>query len=101
MIKIGDKSYYFSKICLNGHVLFDNIELLDKVQEYCENCGKKIISTCEKCGKPIRGSLYIPNVTILAPPEPPVYCYACGDPLPWTKQKINALEEFIDFEEKL
>jgi hypothetical protein len=101
LIKIGEKSYYFSKICLNGHVLFDNLERLDKTQEFCEECGKKIISSCENCNNPIRGDLYIPNVSILAQSKAPVYCYACGNPLPWTEAGIKALEEFIDFEENL
>jgi hypothetical protein len=30
-----------------------------------------------------------------------VYCYACGNPLPWTRAEIDALEEFINFEDNL
>jgi hypothetical protein len=101
LIKIGEKSYYFSKICLNGHVLFNNLEHLDKTQEFCQECGKKIITCCENCNNPIRGDLYIPDVDILEQSKAPVYCYACGSPLPWTRAGIDALEEFINFENNL
>ncbi len=101
MIKIGEKSYYFSKICLNGRVLFDNLERLDETHEFCEECGKKIITSCENCNNPIRGDLYIPDVSILAESKAPLYCYACGNPLPWTRAGIDALEEFINFEDNL
>jgi hypothetical protein len=30
-----------------------------------------------------------------------VYCYSCGSPLPWTRAGIDALEEFINFEDNL
>jgi hypothetical protein len=30
-----------------------------------------------------------------------VYCYSCDSPLPWTRAGIDALEEFINFEDNL
>ncbi len=62
---------------------------------------KKNITSCENCNNPIRGDLYIPDVSILKQSKTPVYCYACGNPLPWTRAGIDALEEFINFEDNL
>jgi hypothetical protein len=81
LITIGDRQYYYSQICLNGHVLTDIIEdPPDTDTEFCEEGGEEIISKCKKCGNYIRGSLYIYNVTIAAPPMAPSYCYSCGNP---------------------
>ncbi|KAA2282170.1 DUF2321 domain-containing protein [Candidatus Nitrosocosmicus agrestis] len=101
MIRIGENTYYHAIICLNGHIISDSIESFETKMGFCKDCGKPTINKCQNCKNPIHGDMYIPNFVNAIQMESPSFCYGCGNPYPWTKSKINALEELIDFEEKL
>jgi hypothetical protein len=71
------------------------------MQEFCEDCGKPTIIKCPDCKTCIKGSYRSPNAVVLANYEPPKFCYKCGKPFPWTKAKLDAARELVDFEDKL
>lgn len=97
------KGYQAAQICLNGHVITETIKKKDDIKgEFCEKCGKKTITNCQKCKKWIKGEFYNPNVAFIGFEFPvPNFCWSCGHPYPWTKSKIKALKELIDFENNL
>lgn len=39
--------------------------------------------------------------TIGFEPEPPKYCYKCGDPFPWTRASLEALKELAELDDSL
>jgi hypothetical protein len=102
ILKIGDDVYHIAQICINGHVINAYLNSLeDNKGEFCQHCGKRTIINCEKCNNPIIGWKYNPHVNMLVPFSAPNFCLFCGKPYPWTKSKIKALKELIDFENKL
>ena len=41
------------------------------------------------------------GVVVLSKYIPPNYCHDCGFPYPWTKSKLEAIQELIEFDDKL
>jgi hypothetical protein len=87
-----------AQICLNGHIVNDaarTFEYLNK--EFCETCGAPTIMECRHCKKEIQGAFDpegkwgTEHLTIA-----PNYCTGCGEPYPWTAQKILATAEFVN-----
>ena len=91
--------YYNAQICLNGHVIsyFSSNE-----SDYCPDCGAKTIISCPSCNTNIRGKER-PDPGIIAVYDYilPKYCYNCGQPYPWTKSHLDAIQELIEFDENL
>jgi len=97
---MSDGTQYFQKICLNGHQITDFYKLSESPQptEYCENCGKKVISACLKCSKPILGR-YVVDLYFGSLCHVPSYCKYCSNPYPWTELVINTTKEILSLED--
>jgi hypothetical protein len=63
---------------------------------FCPVCGEGTMETCAECEAPIRGRYHQPG--LVAPPliRPASYCHECGQPYPWTVERLLAAAELID-----
>lgn len=96
--------YDVAQICMNGHVINKSYkENLEHNQDYCDKCGEKTITKCERCGADIRGRYNVPGIADFRAKqkEVPKYCYKCGEMYPWTKSKLQAINEVIDLTDEL
>lgn len=90
--------YDLAQICLNGHVVNSTARLLPQHNEdRCSQCGTKTITKCPSCSSDIRGEYIHPDY----PPtnfdfKAPSYCIACGEPYPWTSERIQAAIKLAD-----
>ena len=83
-----------AQICLNGHIVNDSSKMYpNSNSDFCDQCGKKTITTCDGCNNDIRG-YHMDGVQHIRDSVPPNHCRHCGEPYPWTISKINMLEEF-------
>jgi hypothetical protein len=83
--------YDVAQVCLNGHGINAHSKgEPENNKKFCGKCGQATIDACPKCKGTIRG--YPPNVGGVF--TPPAYCTNCGEPFPWTSEKINAAIEF-------
>ena len=90
-------SYLYStpQLCLNGHIItMESRYESETTQKFCRRCGQPTISACQNCGTPIKG-IY------LGPPGPgpwrsPSFCHECGEPYPWTAEKLKAVQEVVN-----
>jgi hypothetical protein len=101
LLKVGNRTYHHAVICQNGHVISASLDIEEDSIQYCDECGKETIYACQECNQPILGWLCNPHVSMLIPFKPRSFCRFCGKLFPWTKAKIKALEETIDFEDSL
>lgn len=90
--------YYPAQICLNGHVI-STCE--NNVETYCSDCGAKTISACPNCNTPIRGDYNDEYIVYTNEYKRPSYCFACGNPFPWTQSSLKSIQELIDFDKQL
>ncbi len=101
---MSDGTQYFQKICLNGHQIDTCYDMTDNPNnpEYCEECGKKVISACPSCSEPILGayvsSFYLSLDFSCAIPN---YCKHCSKPYPWTELVINTTEEILSLDDAI
>ena len=95
--------YRTAEVCLNGHHTTNSIETSAELRSsYCPKCGAETITECPRCSEGIRGDYYVPGVIdFTASYCPPNYCHACGQPLPWTQERISAAQELVDELEEL
>ncbi len=95
--------YKNALICLNGHVISDNIgDYPEFAEKYCNICGAETITKCLKCNTNIRGEYYVEGVVCLGEePKAPSYCFNCGNPFPWTEDALEAARIAIDEDERL
>ena len=94
----GRKDNWFdtAQVCLNGHIITEMAESNPNYKRnFCEECGKKTITSCPKCNEKINGYHHITGVIHSGSSKPPSYCPSCGKPYPWTKSKIDALKELV------
>lgn len=89
------------RICLNGHQITDRATWNDTTNEFCEKCGAKVIDSCPDCKNQINGYLKIDGVFDISTYTVPVpkYCKKCGNPYPWTKAALEALDEIVELSE--
>lgn len=95
--------YDTAKICVNGHIITDSIEVDPRTdQKFCEKCGKDLLTKCLNCGANIPGRRYIKDATRLGTKyrtvglyNPPAFCKNCRKPYPWTENKIQAARELV------
>ena len=94
--------YDVMQVCMSGHMITSSLrENPECGQKHCSHCGEKTISACPQCGQEIRGSYCLPmadpdgKTTFRSsfPRAIPKFCINCGTPFPWTRRKIEALEE--------
>jgi hypothetical protein len=94
--------YGTAQVCINGHVITSGIESSkSSMQRFCEDCGKPTIIKCPDCNSSIRGSYRSPNAVLIIEYIVPKFCYKCGKPFPWTKAKLDAARELVEFEDRL
>jgi hypothetical protein len=99
------ENYDVQQVCENGHQITGcyNYAPEDR-KEFCTQCGAKTTITCPKCKEKIQGDklgqvrMYGDEVEPIENSVVPLYCLACGEPYPWTKNKIiNAIQILIEF----
>lgn len=84
------QGYDIAQICHNGHVItVAAISSHYEQQDFCDKCGASTIKTCPSCNAFIRGL----DQGIGFGFTMPHYCYSCGKPYPWTKAKLEAIQE--------
>ncbi len=82
-----------------GHVTNAYTQMMpDGGEPFCDTCGQKTITACAECQQEIRGPY---RGTIYADFPPPNFCRNCGKPYPWTEQKLLAVKELIEREQRL
>lgn len=92
--------YDTALICLNGHISNQGIHTYPQDNgDYCTICGSKNIQTCSNCNAPIKGC-FIGDAEAFEFGESldsaPSFCYKCGNPYPWTEEKVKALKEALE-----
>ncbi|NBA56465.1 DUF2321 domain-containing protein [Enterococcus hirae] len=95
---------YFQKVCTNGHQISDcsTSNSDPQPEEYCEECGSKVITTCPTCRIPILGHKTIDGVITLGYITPvPKYCRHCSNPYPWTSLILESAVELLSLDEDL
>jgi hypothetical protein len=96
--------YLTAAICLNGHVRSDGIERdYGRHDQFCAECGARVISQCPNCKTPIRGDYHSDEVAVFATylVPAPAFCFQCGQPFPWTAEKLRAAKDLADEIEEL
>lgn len=95
--------YRIAQVCLNGHCITDALDANPECgQPFCDKCGAATITSCPSCGARIHGDYYTPGLCVVGfGYRVPAYCYACGEPYPWTQRAIEATEEIIQDEDEL
>lgn len=95
--------YDSAQICINGHVI-NSMAGTDPThnKKYCEDCGAETITNCKSCNAPIKGSYHYPNILPMGLGyDPPKFCDNCGNPLPWTENKLKAAKELGELTDSL
>lgn len=96
--------YKNALICLNGHVISDNIgDHPELGEKFCQKCGAETIRKCLNCEADIRGEYYVESVICIGGErmKAPLYCHNCGKPFPWTEDELEAARMAIDEDDKL
>lgn len=71
-------------------------------KNYCSNCGAEDIDKCPKCKFAFKGDIH--DEGLFSPMNKksiPKYCPNCGETYPWTKAKLEALDDMIDLIDEL
>ena len=90
--------YDIALICKNGHIVNDSFQEYPELNtKFCKECGSATINSCQKCNTPIKGDYNVPGIAILGSgmETAPAYCHDCGEPYPWTVEKLLALQEIM------
>jgi hypothetical protein len=91
------------QICISGHFIQPNRRTVTQKYAFCPDCGDEVINKCQ-CNAPltVRGYSERQGNYVVDKYLPiPKYCWACGKPLPWTEQIINATHELVEELEEL
>jgi hypothetical protein len=92
----GAGRYQDAAICRRGHVLTADAARHPPA-EFCSDCGAAVLEACPKCGVGIRGHFVPPGVTGVGGAfDPPSFCFSCGQPFPWTVEKLLAAKDLAD-----
>jgi hypothetical protein len=94
----GEESWYdVAMVCANGHVVNDEVGRLPaKNSSFCPQCGEGTMTTCPECDALIRGLYHEGRIIVPHLASPPNYCHECGEPYPWTAERLKAADELID-----
>jgi hypothetical protein len=88
--------YTAAAVCRRGHVLTADVEL-HPAAKFCADCGAPVITMCPGCDAKIRGHFVPPGVTgVGGHYTPPSFCFSCGQPFPWTTEKLAAAKDLAD-----
>ena len=90
-------TYHTALICENGHTISNDYESLPNAENenFCEKCGAKTFTACPNCNAPIHGRKYIDGYPGVTPKQTPAFCYACGEPYPWTVVAMAAVKDAV------
>lgn len=88
--------YTIAQICLNGHIITEDISDPELLENYCSLCGESTITKCNKCNAPIRGDYYVGGRIAISNCTVPKYCYHCGIPYPWTQTAIDSATALVE-----
>jgi hypothetical protein len=87
--------YRTAAICVSGHTITDAVELINP-GNFCSQCGAVALTQCPKCQAPIRGEYYVEGFFGPSDYVSPSFCFHCGEPFPWTTEKLKAAKELAD-----
>jgi len=88
--------YGIALVCANGHVLADDLEQQTaRKARFCPECGEGTTSECPECGAPIRGRYHERRLAVTPMRKPPAFCHECGEPYPWTQDKLRAAADLL------
>jgi hypothetical protein len=83
-------------VCERGHPLTADLEL-HPAARFCSQCGATVMAACQGCGAEIQGHYVPPGVAgVSGPYTPPSFCFSCGQPFPWTAEKLVAAKDLAD-----
>jgi hypothetical protein len=86
------QGYDTAQICLNGHCANSSYEDYPEFNKaFCTSCGQPTIIACEQCKTSIRGS-YRESLSLLNFLLP-LFCHNCGQPYPWTRDRLVVATE--------
>jgi hypothetical protein len=97
------ENYDIQQVCENGHRVTGCYSIsAGKRQDFCQKCGAPTITDCPNCKKEIQGDRIGKNWTgevySLGSAVVPSFCSNCGEPYPWTKNKIvTAIQILMEF----
>lgn len=84
-------------MCANGHVLTDDLEhAAAKNASFCPDCGEGTLTECPECEAILRGRYHQPPIDFPAMRTPPSFCHECGEPYPWTQDRLKAAAELVE-----
>ncbi len=96
------RDYSHALICTNGHIITGSQEDDCVKANACTLCSARIISVCSNCDALIRGSYYEDKHFYLSRlNKAPAYCHNCGEPYPWTKSRLEAVQNIVDMLDEL
>jgi len=101
--------FYNAYVCERGHINRSDVGLEVGLEDedtgqrsteprppdsFCDECGATVLAECPICESTLRGA----RIMNMGLPDrefqrPRPYCYQCGEPLPWTRDALNAIEE--------
>ena len=105
-------NYDVQQVCEKGHQITGCCTIHpERHKKFCQECGAATISACPSCSEGIQGdpievrqSWTSPGrrggskMVSGRPVDVPDYCSNCGEPYPWTKNKIViAIQMFAEF----
>ncbi|WGI17953.1 DUF2321 domain-containing protein [Methanonatronarchaeum sp. AMET-Sl] len=94
--------YDVAQICLNGHVITERSKGFHQAtQEFCSKCGEPTIENCPNCDTKIRGEYVVEGAVFFSEYSVPKFCHGCGEPYPWTKEKIQVAKKYAQMLENL
>lgn len=93
----------FQKVCINGHQISVVSTHPKDPEEFCQKCGKKVISTCQECHYPIEGYYKVEGIVDLRArtAELPYYCKKCANPYPWTQLILESATELLTLDDEI
>ncbi len=93
--------YTTAQICLNGHIITEDISDPALLENFCSLCGEHTITKCPQCNAPIRGDYYQDHMIAISNYIAPKYCYHCGKAYPWTQTAIESAAALVEEMETL
>lgn len=104
-------NYDVQQVCENGHQITGCCTIHpERQKKFCQECGAATISVCPSCSEGIQGDPIEvrqswadarrggSKMVSGRPVDVPAYCSNCGEPYPWTKNKILiAIQMFAEF----
>jgi hypothetical protein len=96
-MKLLDAWFDKALVCANGHLINDKAGSFPaRNAAFCADCGEGTLDACLGCGATIRGRYHEPPSDALPLTRGPRYCHECGEPYPWTDERLRAARELAD-----